>query len=120
MVSWFGTLGSSLGRSLGQVGGSMASLTGHNSNVTKAVLRKGDEQGPEDVPESKTKEVEDVQSTFKSGNERKESDTLRDKEKVLPQTTSLKELPKEQQAGSDADSELMSSLNQNNMLLKKT
>uniref|UniRef100_A0A8W4FK71 Uncharacterized protein n=1 Tax=Sus scrofa TaxID=9823 RepID=A0A8W4FK71_PIG len=57
MVSWFGTLGSSLGRSLGQVGGSMASLTGHNSNVTKAVLRKGDEQGPEDVPESKTKEV---------------------------------------------------------------
>uniref|UniRef100_A0A4X1U271 Uncharacterized protein n=1 Tax=Sus scrofa TaxID=9823 RepID=A0A4X1U271_PIG len=81
MVSWFGTLGSSLGRSLGQVGGSMASLTGHNSNVTKAVLRKGDEQGPEDVPESKTKEVEDVQSTFKSGNERKESDTLRDKEK---------------------------------------
>uniref|UniRef100_A0A4X1SMK8 Uncharacterized protein n=3 Tax=Sus scrofa TaxID=9823 RepID=A0A4X1SMK8_PIG len=72
MVSWFGTLGSSLGRSLGQVGGSMASLTGHNSNVTKAVLRKGDEQGPEDVPESKTKEVEDVQSTFKSGNERKE------------------------------------------------
>uniref|UniRef100_A0A4X1SPJ5 Uncharacterized protein n=1 Tax=Sus scrofa TaxID=9823 RepID=A0A4X1SPJ5_PIG len=64
MVSWFGTLGSSLGRSLGQVGGSMASLTGHNSNVTKAVLRKGDEQGPEDVPESKTKEVEDVQGRF--------------------------------------------------------
>uniref|UniRef100_A0A4X1T6A8 Uncharacterized protein n=1 Tax=Sus scrofa TaxID=9823 RepID=A0A4X1T6A8_PIG len=64
MVSWFGTLGSSLGRSLGQVGGSMASLTGHNSNVTKAVLRKGDEQGPEDVPESKTKEVEDVQENL--------------------------------------------------------
>lgn len=72
-------------RSLGQVGSSVASLTGHISNVAKAVLRKGEDQGPEDVPESKTKEAEDPQSIFKLGNEtlkisiRKQSDTVRHK-----------------------------------------
>ena len=66
----------------------MASFTGHISNVTEAVLRKGDEQGSEDVPESTSKEDEDSQSVLKSGNERlkpsvrKESDTVRDKEKL--------------------------------------
>uniref|UniRef100_A0A8C9QF37 Uncharacterized protein n=1 Tax=Spermophilus dauricus TaxID=99837 RepID=A0A8C9QF37_SPEDA len=35
MSSWFRGLGSSLGHSLGQVGDSLASLTGHVSNVTK-------------------------------------------------------------------------------------
>ena len=49
MAPWFGSLGSGLGRPLGQVGGSVASITGHISNVTEAVLRKGDEQGPEDA-----------------------------------------------------------------------
>uniref|UniRef100_A0A8C9QLK2 Uncharacterized protein n=1 Tax=Spermophilus dauricus TaxID=99837 RepID=A0A8C9QLK2_SPEDA len=35
MSSWFRGLGSSLGHSLGQVGDSLASLTGHTSNVTE-------------------------------------------------------------------------------------
>ena len=88
MAPWFGSLGSGLGRCLGQVGGSVASFTGHISNVTEPVLRKGDEQGSEDVPESTSKEDEDSQSVLKSGNERlkpsvrKESDTVRDKEKL--------------------------------------
>uniref|UniRef100_A0A8D0QSI9 Uncharacterized protein n=1 Tax=Sus scrofa TaxID=9823 RepID=A0A8D0QSI9_PIG len=47
MAPWFGSLGSGFGRSLGQVGGSVASFTGHILNVTEAVMRKGDEQGPE-------------------------------------------------------------------------
>uniref|UniRef100_A0A8C6EUU4 Uncharacterized protein n=1 Tax=Marmota marmota marmota TaxID=9994 RepID=A0A8C6EUU4_MARMA len=44
MSSWFRGLGSSLGHSLGQVGDSLASLTGHTSNVTKdAVLDEFEE-----------------------------------------------------------------------------
>uniref|UniRef100_A0A8C5ZNM6 Uncharacterized protein n=1 Tax=Marmota marmota marmota TaxID=9994 RepID=A0A8C5ZNM6_MARMA len=35
MSSWFRGLGSSWGHSLGQVGDSLASLTGHKSNVTE-------------------------------------------------------------------------------------
>uniref|UniRef100_A0A4X1VCS4 Uncharacterized protein n=1 Tax=Sus scrofa TaxID=9823 RepID=A0A4X1VCS4_PIG len=54
MAPWFGSLGSGLGRPLGQVGGSVASFTGHISNVTEAVLRKGDEQGPEDAYDAGT------------------------------------------------------------------
>ena len=118
MATWFGTLGSGLGNSLGQVGGSMASLTGYISNATKVVLGKASERGPQDVHQSMKKEG--TSSSLKSGDEGKESAIVSVENKVLPQTTSLKELPKEQQAGSDADSELMSSLNQNNMLLKKT
>uniref|UniRef100_A0A8D1TVU8 Uncharacterized protein n=1 Tax=Sus scrofa TaxID=9823 RepID=A0A8D1TVU8_PIG len=42
MATLFGTLGSSLGRSsLGQLGGSVASLTGHISNATKVVMCLG-------------------------------------------------------------------------------
>ena len=107
-------------------GAGVWSFTGHISNVTEAVLRKGDEQGPEDVPESTSKEDEDSQAVFKSGNERlkpsvrKENDTVRDKEKVLKQRASLEELPEQQQAGSDADNEVMrlSSLYLNNSLIK--
>ncbi|XP_064334229.1 thyroid receptor-interacting protein 11-like [Camelus dromedarius] len=64
MSSWFSGLSSGLGHSLGQVGGSVASFTGHITNV----LRKGSEKV--EVPESKTKEVEDSQSILKSENER--------------------------------------------------
>lgn len=46
MSSWLGGLGSGLGQSLGQVGGSLASLTGQISNFTKDMLM----EGTEDVP----------------------------------------------------------------------
>lgn len=46
MSSWLGGLGSGLGQSLGQVGGSLASLTGQISNFTKDMLM----EGAEDVP----------------------------------------------------------------------
>lgn len=44
MSSWFGGLGSGLGQSLGQVGGSLASLTGQISNFTKDMLMEGAEE----------------------------------------------------------------------------
>uniref|UniRef100_A0A8D1CPB5 Uncharacterized protein n=1 Tax=Sus scrofa TaxID=9823 RepID=A0A8D1CPB5_PIG len=71
MATLFGTLGSSLGRnSLGQVGGSMASLTGYISNATKVVLGKASERGPQDVHQSMKKEG--TSSSLKSGDEGKE------------------------------------------------
>lgn len=44
MSSWLGGLGSGLGHSLGQVGGSLASLTGQISNFTKDMLMEGTEE----------------------------------------------------------------------------
>lgn len=44
MSSWLGGLGSGLGQSLGQVGGSLASLTGQISNFTKDMLMEGTEE----------------------------------------------------------------------------
>lgn len=44
MSSWLGGLGSGLGQSLGQVGGSLASLTGQISNFTKDMLMEGAEE----------------------------------------------------------------------------
>lgn len=44
MSSWFGSLGSGLGQSLGQVGGSLASLPGQISNFTKDMLMESTEE----------------------------------------------------------------------------
>ncbi|XP_072284297.1 thyroid receptor-interacting protein 11 isoform X2 [Pyxicephalus adspersus] len=44
MASWLGGLGSGLGQSLGQVGGSLSSLTGQISNFTKDMLLEGAEE----------------------------------------------------------------------------
>lgn len=44
MASWLGGLGSGLGQSLGQVGGSLSSLTGHISSFTKDILLEGAEE----------------------------------------------------------------------------
>lgn len=44
MSSWLGGLGSGLGQSLGQVGGSLASLTDQISNFTKDMLMEGTEE----------------------------------------------------------------------------
>lgn len=44
MASWLGGLGSGLGQSLGQVGGSLSSLTGQISSFTKDILLEGTEE----------------------------------------------------------------------------
>ncbi|KAM8807961.1 thyroid receptor-interacting protein 11 [Eudromia elegans] len=44
MASWLGGLGSGLGQSLGQVGDSLSSLTGHISSFTKDILLEGAEE----------------------------------------------------------------------------
>ncbi|XP_063039557.1 thyroid receptor-interacting protein 11 [Engraulis encrasicolus] len=44
MSSWLGGLGSGLGQSLGQVGGSLSSITGQISNFTKDILLEGAEE----------------------------------------------------------------------------
>ncbi|XP_028633097.1 thyroid receptor-interacting protein 11 isoform X3 [Grammomys surdaster] len=70
MSSWLGGLGSGLGQSLGQVGGSLASLTGQISNFTKDMLMEGTEDVPADLPNSGREENEATHSVLRSENER--------------------------------------------------
>nr|KAF6287311.1 thyroid hormone receptor interactor 11 [Pipistrellus kuhlii] len=69
MSSWLGGLGSGLGQSLGQVGGSLASLTGQISNFTKDMLMEGAEE-VEELPNSRRKEIEAIHAILRSENER--------------------------------------------------
>ncbi|XP_074221219.1 thyroid receptor-interacting protein 11 isoform X1 [Camelus bactrianus] len=69
MSSWFGSLGSGLGQSLGQVGGSLASLSGQISNFTKDMLMEGTEE-VEELPNARRKEVEAIHTILRSENER--------------------------------------------------
>ncbi|XP_023252109.1 thyroid receptor-interacting protein 11 [Seriola lalandi dorsalis] len=71
MSSWLGGLGSGLGQSLGQVGGSLSSFTGQISNFTKDMLLEGVEEVGDaatelQVSNSKLAEVEASFSTQKS------------------------------------------------------
>ncbi|XP_065762037.1 thyroid receptor-interacting protein 11 isoform X4 [Muntiacus reevesi] len=70
MSSWLGGLGSGLGQSLGQVGGSLASLTGQISNFTKDMLMEGTEEVEADLPNARRKEVEAIHTILRSENER--------------------------------------------------
>ncbi|XP_039739973.1 thyroid receptor-interacting protein 11 isoform X1 [Pteropus medius] len=70
MSSWLGGLGSGLGHSLGQVGGSLASLTGQISNFTKDMLMEGTEEVEAELPNSRRKEIEAIHSVLRSENER--------------------------------------------------
>ncbi|XP_066883973.1 thyroid receptor-interacting protein 11 isoform X2 [Kogia breviceps] len=69
MSSWLGGLGLGLGQSLGQVGGSLASLTGEISNFTKDMLMEGTEE-VEELPNARRKEVEAIHTILRSENER--------------------------------------------------
>ncbi|XP_036927353.1 thyroid receptor-interacting protein 11 [Acanthopagrus latus] len=71
MSSWLGGIGSGLGQSLGQVGGSLSSFTGQISNFTKDMLLEGVEEVGDAVTElqvsnSKLAEVEASFTTQKS------------------------------------------------------
>ncbi|XP_051833293.1 thyroid receptor-interacting protein 11 [Antechinus flavipes] len=75
MSSWLGSLGSGLGQSLGQVGGSLSSLTGQISNFTKDMLLEGTEEVEETTAEfqissSRMKEIEAIHITLRAENER--------------------------------------------------
>ncbi|XP_059951700.1 thyroid receptor-interacting protein 11 isoform X2 [Mesoplodon densirostris] len=69
MSSWLGGLGSGLGQSLSQVGGSLASLTGQISNFTKEMLMEGTED-VEELPNARRKEVEALHTILRSENKR--------------------------------------------------
>ncbi|XP_023367317.1 thyroid receptor-interacting protein 11 isoform X2 [Otolemur garnettii] len=69
MSSWLGGLGSGLGQSLGQVGGSLASLTGQISNFTKDMLMEGTEE-VEELPNTRIKEIEAIHAVLRAENER--------------------------------------------------
>ncbi|CAI9172936.1 unnamed protein product [Rangifer tarandus platyrhynchus] len=64
-MSWFGGLGCSLGHSLGQVGGTVASLTDCVSSFTKDVLRKGAGK-VEELLDTAREEVVDFESVLKA------------------------------------------------------
>uniref|UniRef100_A0A667YJB4 Thyroid hormone receptor interactor 11 n=1 Tax=Myripristis murdjan TaxID=586833 RepID=A0A667YJB4_9TELE len=71
MSSWLGGLGSGLGQSLGQVGGSLSSITGQLSNFTKDMLLEGVEEVGDaatelQVSNSKLAEVEAAFTAQKS------------------------------------------------------
>ncbi|KAM9842122.1 thyroid receptor-interacting protein 11 [Aulostomus maculatus] len=71
MSSWLGGLGSGLGQSLGQVGGSLSSFTGQISNFTKDMLLEGVEEVGDaatelQVSNCKLAEVEAAFATQKS------------------------------------------------------
>uniref|UniRef100_A0A8C9DN09 Thyroid hormone receptor interactor 11 n=1 Tax=Prolemur simus TaxID=1328070 RepID=A0A8C9DN09_PROSS len=70
MSSWLGGLGTGLGQSLGQVGGSLASLTGQISNFTKDMLMEGTEEVEAEFPNSRRKEIEAIHAVLRSENER--------------------------------------------------
>ncbi|XP_069714793.1 thyroid receptor-interacting protein 11 isoform X2 [Phaenicophaeus curvirostris] len=75
MASWLGGLGSGLGQSLGQVGGSLSSLTGHISNFTKDILMEGAEEVGDAATELhvsnyRLRETESINAALKLENER--------------------------------------------------
>uniref|UniRef100_A0A8C2YYP1 Thyroid hormone receptor interactor 11 n=1 Tax=Cyclopterus lumpus TaxID=8103 RepID=A0A8C2YYP1_CYCLU len=77
MSSWLGGIGSGLGQSLGQVGGSLSSFTGQISNFTKDMLLEGVEEVGDAATElhvSNTK-LADIEGAFAS--QKSEYDRLR-------------------------------------------
>ncbi|XP_068577743.1 thyroid receptor-interacting protein 11 [Cebidichthys violaceus] len=77
MSSWLGGIGSGLGQSLGQVGGSLSSFTGQISNFTKDMLLEGVEEVGDAATElhvSNTK-LADIEAAFTS--QKSEYDRLR-------------------------------------------
>ncbi|NWR74905.1 TRIPB protein, partial [Centropus unirufus] len=71
MASWLGGLGSGLGQSLGQVGGSLSSLTGQISSFTKDILLEGAEEvGELHVSNARLREIESINAAQKLENER--------------------------------------------------
>lgn len=77
MSSWLGGIGSGLGQSLGQVGGSLSSFTGQISNFTKDMLLEGQEEVGDAATELQVSnsKLADVELAFAS--QKSEYDRLR-------------------------------------------
>ncbi|XP_070835173.1 thyroid receptor-interacting protein 11 isoform X2 [Chaetodon trifascialis] len=77
MSSWLGGLGSGLGQSLGQVGGSLSSFTGQISNFTKDMLLEGVEEVGDAATELQVSNsrLAEVEAAF--GTQKSEYDRLR-------------------------------------------
>ncbi|XP_041827307.1 thyroid receptor-interacting protein 11 [Melanotaenia boesemani] len=98
MSSWLGGLGSGLGQSLGQVGGSLSSFTGQISNFTKDMLLEGMEEVGDaatelQVSNSKLAEVETAFAAQKS-----EYDRLRKLHAELEEKLEASEIQIKQQS----------------------
>nr|XP_046268364.1 thyroid receptor-interacting protein 11 [Scatophagus argus] len=99
MASWLGGLGSGLGQSLGQVGGSLSSFTGQISNFTKDMLLEGVEEVGDaatelQVSNSRLAELEAAFATQKS-----ESDRLRTLHAELEEKLEASEIQIKRQSG---------------------
>uniref|UniRef100_A0AAY4DPT1 GRIP domain-containing protein n=1 Tax=Denticeps clupeoides TaxID=299321 RepID=A0AAY4DPT1_9TELE len=98
MSSWLGGIGSGLGQSLGQVGGSLSSFTGQISNFTKDILLEGAEEVGDAATElqvSNSKLVE-VEAAFAS--QKSEYDRLRKNNAELEEKLEVAELQNKQQS----------------------
>uniref|UniRef100_A0A3Q1EZX1 Thyroid hormone receptor interactor 11 n=1 Tax=Acanthochromis polyacanthus TaxID=80966 RepID=A0A3Q1EZX1_9TELE len=98
MASWLGGIGSGLGQSLGQVGGSLSSFTGQISNFTRDMLVEGMEEVGDaatelQVSNSKLAEVETAFATQKS-----EYDRLRKLHAELEEKLEASEIQNKQQS----------------------
>ncbi|XP_072222083.1 thyroid receptor-interacting protein 11 [Leuresthes tenuis] len=98
MSSWLGGIGSGLGQSLGQVGGSLSSFTGQISNFTKDMLLEGVEEVGDaatelQVSNSKLAEVEAALAAQKS-----EYDRLRKLHAELEEKLEASEIQIKQQS----------------------
>lgn len=69
MSSWFRGLGSGLGRSLGQVGGTLAALRGHVPSVTINMPAEGTEEAGE-LPDRRSQEPEATHALLRWENDR--------------------------------------------------
>ncbi|XP_024130642.1 thyroid receptor-interacting protein 11 [Oryzias melastigma] len=98
MSSWLGGLGSGLGQSLGQVGGSLSTFTGQISNFTKDMLLEGVEEVGDAATElqmSNSKLVE-VETAFSA--QRSELDKLRKLHAELEEKLEASEIQNKQQS----------------------
>ncbi|XP_062948007.1 thyroid receptor-interacting protein 11-like [Cynocephalus volans] len=68
MSSWLGGLGAGVGQSLGRAWGSLASLSGQISDLTKEMLMEASEE-VEELPNSRRTEIEAIHAVLKSENE---------------------------------------------------
>ncbi|KAI4905023.1 hypothetical protein NFI96_020183 [Prochilodus magdalenae] len=76
-MSWLGGLGSGLGQSLGQVGGSLSSFTGQISNFTKDILLEGTEEVGDAATELQVSNSKLVELETSFATQRSEYDRLR-------------------------------------------
>uniref|UniRef100_A0A665W3J4 GRIP domain-containing protein n=1 Tax=Echeneis naucrates TaxID=173247 RepID=A0A665W3J4_ECHNA len=98
MSSWLGGLGSGLGQSLGQVGGSLSSFTGQISNFTKDMLLEGVEEVGDAATELQVSnsKLADVEASFAA--QKSEYDRLKKLYAELEEKLEASEIQNKQQS----------------------